>query len=473
MDNQEQHLIPGKVMVLAALVMILLFGGIGLLAREAWTEKAVISTLAEAGPSTPNVFDGGLTQVLGDGYSRLEELTLFPRTAQEPSGNVLLTLSQDGKDIMKISVNTDRLVQEPELRLAGLSAALDPQKESVLILQGSGTGVVCFGMGAVGSMSPEESGLVYDGEPVSSRLAVRMKAYVPYSSMMPYWLLSAGLILAVELLLFISWRRTMAGKTGTVWHRIEEMHRYAFLISRLVSRDFTTKYRQSVLGVLWSVLNPLLTMAVMFFVFSTLFRSSVEHYASYLLSGICLWNFFVEGSTLGLESVTGNAAMITRVYAPRYIYPLTRCISALINFSFTLLPLIMTCLLDGLPVTGAWILLPVPVLCVFLFTCGMSLLLSTANVFFRDTRFLWSVLSMLWTYMTPIFYTEEIIPEAFRTVYHMNPMYQFLTFFRSILVHGIIPQPAAWGCCAAACLIPLVLGYVVFMHNQKKFVLYL
>lgn len=253
----------------------------------------------------------------------------------------------------------------------------------------------------------------------------------------------------------------------------KSIFRYGFLLEQLVKRNFNTKYRQSVLGVLWSFLNPLMTMAVQYLVFSQLFRSDITHFPVYLLTGIILFSFFNECVTLGMDSIVLNGPLITKVAMPKIIYPLSRSISSLISLGISLVPLLGAMLLSGTPLTPALLLLPVAAVMTFCFALGMSLILCTLNVFFRDTRFLWSVVSLLWTYATPIFYPISIIPDAWQPVFRLNPMFQFIDFTRTIIISGQWPSPLQWGMCLLASALPLMLGLLIFRRNEDQFVFHL
>ncbi|MBQ8200972.1 MAG: ABC transporter permease [Clostridia bacterium] len=249
--------------------------------------------------------------------------------------------------------------------------------------------------------------------------------------------------------------------------------RYGFLLEQLVKRNFNTKYRQSVLGVLWSFLNPMLTMAVQYIVFSALFQSDIAHFPVYLLSGIILFGFFNECVSLGMDSIVLNGPLITKVAMPKIIYPLSRSLSSLINLVISFVPLLAVMLFSGAPFSWALLLIPAVTALLFLFALGMTLILCTLNVFFRDTRFLWSVVSLLWTYATPIFYPISIIPPPWQPVFRLNPMYQFIDFLRTITIHGACPAPAQWGMCIACAVIPLAAGILIFRRNEDKFVFHL
>ena len=253
----------------------------------------------------------------------------------------------------------------------------------------------------------------------------------------------------------------------------QNIFRYGFLLEQLVKRNFNTKYRQSVLGVFWSFLNPLLTMAVQYIVFSQLFRSDIDHFPVYLISGIILFGFFNECVSLGMDSIVMNGPLITKVAMPKIIFPLSRGLSSLINLVISLAPLLGVMLLSGAPFSPALLAAPAVVVLTFLFALGVTLILCTLNVFFRDTRFLWSVISLLWTYATPIFYPITIIPQGWRGLFMCNPMYQLITCLRTIVIDGAFPSLGQWGAGLLCALIPLGLGLLIFRRYEDRFVFHL
>ena len=269
-------------------------------------------------------------------------------------------------------------------------------------------------------------------------------------------------------------RRDINSKKNTLLTKVVRVYeQYRYLIKQLVVRDFRVKYKSSSLGVAWSVLNPLLTMVVYLFVFSTLFQSNVEYFPVYLLSGIVLFNSFSESTNLGLNSIVGNSALITKVYMPKMIYPLSKVLSSFINLCISFVPLLLVMLIVGIPFKKSLLLLPVVIVLLFMLCLGMSLLLATMNVFFRDTQFLWGVMVMLLNFLSPIFYPESIIPEQFLFIYRLNPIYQLLFFIRSIIINGVSPTPASYLYCILTSAVPLLIGIWIFRRNQDRFVLYL
>ena len=312
-----------------------------------------------------------------------------------------------------------------------------------------------------------------NGEPGIGKLCVKVNGVKTLSFYKVYWLIVAGAFVVIAACCVFWWKQAKHGKNNPLVSISTLYTRYAFLIKQLVSRDFKTKYKRSVLGMTWSFLNPLLTMSVQYIVFSTLFKSDIPNYPVYLLSGIVFMNFFNEAVSMGMTSITGNASLIKKVYMPKYIYPVSRILSSLVNFALAILPLFLVMLFTGTAFRPSLLLLVFDILCLLGFVTGMGLLLTTAMTFFQDTQFLWGIVSMLWMYLTPLFYPESIIPAKYLVFYHMNPMYQYITFARICIIDGVSPEPMAYLWCIVSSLVVLALGVVTFKKNQDKFVLYL
>lgn len=247
--------------------------------------------------------------------------------------------------------------------------------------------------------------------------------------------------------------------------------RYEFLLSQLIERDFKTKYKRSVLGILWSFFNPLLTMTVQYVVFSTIFKSDIPNFPVYLLIGVVIFNFFTEACGMGLMSIVGNASLITKVYVPKYIYPVSRVFSSVINLLLALIPLGIVMIVTKTLPSFSILLVPFGLVCTIVFTIGMVLILSSAMVFFRDTQFLWNVMSLLWMYATPLFYPETIIPAKFKFIIELNPMYHLIKFVRTCILEGVSPEPKAYFICIVCSVGTFLIGAFIFNKNQDKFVL--
>ena len=265
----------------------------------------------------------------------------------------------------------------------------------------------------------------------------------------------------------------------------ETVHKYRFLIEQLVSRDFKIKYKRSVLGVFWSFLNPLLMMVVQYTVFSYLLniRGGVPHYAIYLLCGIVVWNGFNDSIVQAIRSIIGNAPLITKVYVPKYIYPMTKVFSAFVNVLLSMIPLLLLTVIYGLfqePVlvlTNAVLLLPFGLFALLIFCMGLGFLLSSLMVFFHDIEFLWTVIASVWMYGTPIIYSLSMFENSgadwFITLEQFNPMYHFITFVRTVILEGACPSAAEFGISYLSAFLMFGIGYLVFKKTQDKFILYL
>ena len=341
----------------------------------------------------------------------------------------------------------------------------------------TGQGITLFGGVGMdlgrGSVSVETTSFMVSGKVMQGELCFRVTEQVPLMAGQFYWPVTGAVGLLLGALFLTLAFKERKGENSFILRYITLFHQYSFLVDQLVRRDFKVKYKRSFLGVLWSFLNPLLTMAVQYIVFSTIFRNDIENFPVYLMTGIVLFNFFSESVGLGLGSIVNNASLINKVYVPKYIYPITRVLSSAINLMISLIPLLGMMAVMGVPFTKALLLMPLVILLLLVFCIGMSLLLSTCMVFFRDTQFLWGIISLLWVYLTPIFYPESIIPEVLLKFFHLNPMYQFIYFMRSITLSGISPSPISYLYCMLAALVPLLLGLCVFKRHQDKFVLYL
>ena len=288
-----------------------------------------------------------------------------------------------------------------------------------------------------------------------------------------YWtFVAAGFVALLFFYTLVWYCYTKRGHSYVV-NALTAVQRYRFLIRQLVARDFKTKYKRSVLGVFWSFLNPLLTMCVQYFVFSTLFKSDIENYPTYLIIGTVCFNFFSEACSMALTSILGNAGLITKVYMPKYIYPLTRVMSSVVNLGISLIPLVIVALVTGVEFKKSAVLAFYFLACLILFSLGLGMLLASSMVFFRDTQFLWGVFNMIWMYATPVFYPESILPNEFRIMLEINPIYYFLKSVRMCILDGISPEPVVYVQCLLWALGMLLIGAVVFRKSQDRFVLYL
>lgn len=248
---------------------------------------------------------------------------------------------------------------------------------------------------------------------------------------------------------------------------------YMPLVQELVKRDLKVKYRRSFLGYLWSLLNPLLMMCVMSYVFSTIFQSTIPNFPLYLICGQTLWNFFNESTNMAMHSVLQNGALIKKVYIPKFIFPLSRVLSSFVTMSFSLIAILVVMLFTKATVYWTILLFWVPLLFLFIFCCGIGLILSALSTYFRDITHLYGVLTLAWMYATPIFYDPAILPENVRGTLEWNPMYHFITFFRSLILNGQMPSGDVWAICIGSSIAMLSIGLLIFKKLQRNFILYI
>ena len=258
--------------------------------------------------------------------------------------------------------------------------------------------------------------------------------------------------------------------------------RYWFLMTQLISRDFKVKYKRSVLGVIWSLLNPILMMTVMSIVFSQMFKFKVDgvNYLVYLMTGLIMFNYFSSATNMAMSSVVENFTLINKVYIPKYIFPVAKCLFVGIDFVLTLIPWLGIIILShfGLGEYTChfniyYLLLPYVFICMFLFTCGIGLLISCMSVFLRDIFHIYGILLTLWNYLTPVFYSIEILPAKLQFLMKFNPLYQFLNTARTIVIYNSCPSIKTLLLLAGTGIGMLLIGSYAFKKNQDKFIYYI
>lgn len=249
--------------------------------------------------------------------------------------------------------------------------------------------------------------------------------------------------------------------------------KYQPLLKELVKRDIKIRYRHSFLGMIWTILNPLLMMIVMSIIFSQLFKNSIENYPVYVMIGNVVFNCFSESTSRGLNAIIWNSSLIKKVYIPKYLFPLATVSSCLINFGFSFIALLLVMFFTNanfhITLVTAW----VPLLYLILFSLGISFALSAINVFFRDIEHLYSVFLTVWMYLSAIFYSTDILPEAIQKVVYYNPLYQYITFFRQVIMNGVFPDMEINYLCFMYSIIALLFGTAVFYKLQDKFILHI
>ena len=241
--------------------------------------------------------------------------------------------------------------------------------------------------------------------------------------------------------------------------------KYRYLLEDLVAKDFKLKYRRSILGFLWSILNPLLMMLVITAVFSNMFKSDIEYFPVYYLCGYLIFNFVIEATNGALTSIVQSGYLIKKVYIPKYIFPLEKSSFALVNVLFSFVAVVIVILITGMPIKTTIFLIPIPIFLAFIFSTGLGLILASMNTFFRDMGHLYSVWTTAWMYLTPMFYPISIIPDNIKTVIYYNPLYYYVTYLRMLVIDGEIPGMEINVICICFSFLFLLIGLLIFKKN--------
>lgn len=251
-----------------------------------------------------------------------------------------------------------------------------------------------------------------------------------------------------------------------------KIKQYQFLFEELVKRDFTKKYKRTVLGMGWSIVSPLTNLLIMWVIFRKILGSSIEHYAIYLFSGQIVFSFFSDATNMGMTSLVNNAHIFSKINVPKYLFLFSQNVSSLINFGITLLVYFLFVIIDGVPLGFHFLLLLYPILGLVIFNLGVSLILSALYLFFRDMQYLWSVATQLIMWMSAIFYTVDTFSERFRGLFLCNPLYVFITYFRTVVLEGAVPSLMLHLLVLCYSAIALGIGLWIYKHYNTEFLYY-
>lgn len=252
---------------------------------------------------------------------------------------------------------------------------------------------------------------------------------------------------------------------------IQSFMKFRPLLNELVARDIKIKYRRSVLGVLWALLNPLLMMIVLSVVFSNLFRFDIENFPLYLLSGQIVFNFFNESTTTAMSSIISNASLIKKVYVPKYLFVISRVVSVFINLLASFMALIIVMIAMRAELHWTVLLAPIPLLLLVFFSLGVGLILAAVTVRFRDIMHLYSVFTTMLMYLTPVIYPMSALPEWLAKIVMLNPLTNILIMLRNVMINGMLFDWQSLLLGVIETVISMVLGLYVFYKNQDTFIL--
>ena len=248
--------------------------------------------------------------------------------------------------------------------------------------------------------------------------------------------------------------------------------KYFGFLKEVVKRDIKKKYYKSALGILWTVLHPLLHMLVMTIVFSTLFHRNIENYPIYLLCGQLTYHFISSSGSRGLSAILGNSGFIRSIYVPKYIFVLSRVVEAFVDLLFSLTALVLVMLVTGAPFSFNLLILPILLILEFMFALGLAFLLATYGTFLRDLHHLYGIFTTLWMWTSAIFYPITIIPSTYRFIFDLNPALHYITIMRAICYEGVTPTDKSIVIATCYSVLMLALGISVFKSKENKFFLY-
>lgn len=246
-----------------------------------------------------------------------------------------------------------------------------------------------------------------------------------------------------------------------------------FLFSELVKRDFKKKYKRTYLGMLWSLVSPLLTLLVMSLVFKNFFARDFGElsYTIYLFCGNIVYSYFSDATNGGMTSLFTNAPIFTKVNVPKYLFLFSRNISSLINFGLTLVVFFIFCIFEGITFTWSFFLLIIPIASLIIFNIGIGLILSALFVFFRDMQYLWSIFTLLIMYMSAIFYTTDGFG-PYEKLFLLNPIFVYIKYFRIIVLYNQIPSIQYSLLTVGYALAAFFVGALIYKKCNHKFLYY-
>src|SRR5271170_645759 len=243
---------------------------------------------------------------------------------------------------------------------------------------------------------------------------------------------------------------------------IHDSYRYRELIWALAIKELKIRYKRSVLGFMWALLNPAFMMLVLTLVFSTIMRFPIPHYAIFLLSVLLPWTFFAQSLSYAVEAIVTNGDLIKKVAVPKLVFPMAAVVSNIINLLLSLIPLMILVPLMRHPFYWTWIYLPVPLLALVIFTTGMTFFFATANVYYRDVSHILQVVLSAWFYVTPIIYSLDFIPPNHRWIFKLNPIIYVINGFRLSVYYGMLPKATSIIASFVCGFLSLFIGFAIF-----------
>lgn len=254
--------------------------------------------------------------------------------------------------------------------------------------------------------------------------------------------------------------------------KLKNNKQYCFLFEELIKRDFKKRYNRTVLGIIWSVLSPLLMLSVMATIFVHFFGRNTPHYIVYLFSGLVIFNYYTEATNEGMNALMSNASIFSKINVPKYLFLFSKNVSVLINFGIILLIYFVFVWFDGIAFTLKFLCLIFPIICLIFINVGIGLILSALFIFFRDIQYLYRLFTQVIMYGSAIFYSIDILPQHLQILFYFNPIFVCITYFRSIVLHNAIPDLRLHLLLAGYAVVLFGIGCWVYKKYNYKFLYY-
>ena len=250
------------------------------------------------------------------------------------------------------------------------------------------------------------------------------------------------------------------------------LKQHGFLFSELVKRDFKKKYKRTMLGMTWSMLSPLLQLLVMWMVFKNLYGRQTPNYITYLFAGNLVFGFFRDATTQGMTALDANSAIFSKINVPKYLFLFSKNVAATINFLLTLVIFFIFAAFDSVTFGWNFLTLIYPIVFLQLFNIGIGLILSALHMFFKDMSHLYGIITMVVMYTSAIFYTVDSYTELGQKLFYLNPVYCYITYFREVVIGGMIPDVRLHVLCMLYAVVALLIGFGMYKKYNYKFLYY-
>jgi homopolymeric O-antigen transport system permease protein len=263
-----------------------------------------------------------------------------------------------------------------------------------------------------------------------------------------------------------------ARRSLPAFEELRELLNYRNLLVQIVRRNIVVRYKRSVLGVAWTMLNPLGTTLILTFVFSRIFGGA-KSYAPYVLSGLICWTFFSSTTSDSMTNLIWGEGLLRRIYIPRTTFAVSAIGTGLVNMAFGLIPLFLVMYATGLVPGPTTLLLPIPVIFLAMFALGIGLMLSTVAIYFADMAQMYTIVLTAWMYLSPVIYQVDMLPEKFAWIIKLNPMYYLITLFRMPIYYQQVPSLLDFLIAGAIALFTLLIGWWIFTKKADEFAYYI